>query len=96
MRRKPSERDKAILSTVRTMTAGAGVLSFGAGGTAGDGGESGEEEEKEEGELLYMRASYERVVGSRDSVSYHLINPGGAGGGSPGQELSVFLLRTTG
>lgn len=77
MRRKPSDRDKAILEMVKSMSAGAGVLLA-------------EEADDQEGELLYMRACYERVVGSRDSVSYHLINPGG----SPEQELSVFLLRT--
>lgn len=75
MRREPSERDKEMLNKIRSMSAGAGVLVDGGGG--GD-------------EVLYMRACYERVVGSRDSVSYHLINPGG----SPEQELSVFLLRT--
>ena len=41
-------------------------------------------------ELLYMRAHYEHVVGSADSESFHLINPDE----SPGQELSVFLLRS--
>lgn len=67
-----------ILDTMKSVTAGAGVL-FDDGGSY------------KEGEMLYMRACYERVVGSRDSVSYHLINPGGS---PDAQELSVFLLRT--
>lgn len=42
-----------------------------------------------------MRATYERVVGSKDAVSYHLISPRTVGD-SPPQELSLFLLRTRG
>ncbi|RYR15688.1 hypothetical protein Ahy_B04g072593 isoform A [Arachis hypogaea] len=41
-------------------------------------------------ELMYMRANFEHVVGSADSESFHLINPDEG----PGQELSVFLLRS--
>ncbi|GFP86297.1 protein mizu-kussei 1 [Phtheirospermum japonicum] len=41
-------------------------------------------------EVMYMRANYECVVGSADSESFHLINPDQG----PGQELSVFLMRT--
>lgn len=50
----------------------------------GLGLESGSEE------VMYMRANYEHVVGSADSESFHLINPDE----SPGQELSIFLLRS--
>ncbi|KAG8376956.1 hypothetical protein BUALT_Bualt09G0118000 [Buddleja alternifolia] len=41
-------------------------------------------------EIMYMRANYEFVVGSADSESFHLINPDEG----PGQEFSVFLLRS--
>ncbi|KAK4478541.1 hypothetical protein RD792_014022 [Penstemon davidsonii] len=41
-------------------------------------------------EMMYMRANYEYVVGSSDSESFHLINPDEG----PGQELSVFLIRS--
>ncbi|KAL6534315.1 hypothetical protein OROHE_013240 [Orobanche hederae] len=41
-------------------------------------------------EIMYMRANYECVLGSADSQSFHLINPDEG----PGQELSVFLMRT--
>ncbi|KAK6120322.1 hypothetical protein DH2020_046013 [Rehmannia glutinosa] len=41
-------------------------------------------------EIMYMRANYECVVGSADSESFHLINPDEG----PGQELSVFLMRS--
>lgn len=44
----------------------------------------------EEDELIYMRANYERVVGSPDSEAFHMINPDG----SQCQELSIFLTRS--
>ncbi|XP_066369203.1 protein MIZU-KUSSEI 1-like [Miscanthus floridulus] len=95
VRRQPTEWDRLVLESMRTMTTGVGALPpavalegpNGEGNTQQDGAGSGA------GEVLYMRATYERVVGSRDAVSYHLINPGG---GSPPQELSIFLLRTRG
>lgn len=43
-----------------------------------------------DGDLMYLRASFERVSGSVDSESFHMINPVG----STGQELSIFLLRS--
>ncbi|KAF8776633.1 hypothetical protein HU200_003357 [Digitaria exilis] len=100
VRRRPTECDRRVLESMKTMTTGVGVLppavapppEEGAnGGNLQDGGDGGGC-----GEVLYMRATYERVVGSRDAVSYHLISPGTGGGGSPPQELSVFLLRTRG
>ncbi|CAH8357371.1 unnamed protein product [Eruca vesicaria subsp. sativa] len=44
----------------------------------------------EEEQTLYLRARFERVTGSVDSESFHMMNPGG----SYGQELSIFLLRS--
>ncbi|KAJ6689714.1 hypothetical protein OIU85_006068 [Salix viminalis] len=41
------------------------------------------------GEIMYMRARYERVVGSKDSEAFYMMNPDGPGG----PELSVYLLR---
>ncbi|KAF3554827.1 hypothetical protein F2Q69_00017826 [Brassica cretica] len=41
------------------------------------------------GELLYMRGRFERVVGSRDSEAFYMMNPDKNGG----PELSIFLLR---
>uniref|UniRef100_A0A0D9XI76 Protein MIZU-KUSSEI 1 n=1 Tax=Leersia perrieri TaxID=77586 RepID=A0A0D9XI76_9ORYZ len=84
MRRRPTELDRRVLEIMRTTTTEVGelpseLISEG----QGDGGDT----------LLYMRATYERVVGSKDAVSYHLISPDT---GSPPQELSVFLLRTRG
>ncbi|XP_016754099.1 protein MIZU-KUSSEI 1 [Gossypium hirsutum] len=46
--------------------------------------------ESSDGELTYMRARFERVVGSKDSEALHMINPDGA----PGPKLSIFFLRS--
>ncbi|XP_068660761.1 protein MIZU-KUSSEI 1-like [Aristolochia californica] len=72
------ESDRHVLKTVETVSIGAGVIPAGkfAGG-------------KECGELMYMRARFERVVGSRDSEAFYMLNPDGNGG----PELSIFLLR---
>ncbi|XVF74036.1 hypothetical protein PTKIN_Ptkin13bG0029300 [Pterospermum kingtungense] len=45
---------------------------------------------EEDGDLMYLRASFERVIGSADSESFHMLNPVG----SSGQEFSIFLLRS--
>lgn len=94
LRRPPTEWDRRVLESMRTMTTGVGALppALALEGPNGDGNT----QQDGAGEVLYMRATYERVVGSRDAVSYHLISPGGTAGGSPPQELSVFLLRTRG
>ncbi|VFQ78520.1 unnamed protein product [Cuscuta campestris] len=65
--------DWHVLGTVRSVSVGAGVIPV-----VEDGGE-----------LLYMRARFERVVGNRDSEAFYMMNPDGNGGA----ELSMFLLR---
>ena len=42
-----------------------------------------------EGELTYMRAHFNRVVGSRDSETFYMRNPDGNGG----PELTIFFVR---
>ncbi|KAK7345037.1 hypothetical protein VNO77_15405 [Canavalia gladiata] len=76
--------DWHVLSTVQSVSVGAGVIPLledGGDGRKGGGGS--------EGELMYMRARFERVVGSRDSEAFYMLNPDGNGG----PELSIFLLR---
>lgn len=67
-----------VLGAVEPVSVGAGVLP-----DDGDGGAPGE------GDLMYMRARFERVVGSRDSEAFYMMNPDGSGG----PELSIYLLR---
>ncbi|KAL3632489.1 hypothetical protein CASFOL_025473 [Castilleja foliolosa] len=76
-----TDSDRHVLRTVQSVSVGAGVIPV-----MGDGGKDGSEAE---GELLYMRARFERVVGSRDSEAFYMLNPDGNGG----PELSIFLLR---
>lgn len=57
---------------------------MGAGVLPGNEAESGSD-----GELMYMRAKFERVVGSRDSEAFYMMNPDS--NGAP--ELSIYLLR---
>lgn len=74
------ELDWHVLTTVQSVSVGAGVIPM-----LEDGGGCG----GSEGELMYMRAKFERVVGSRDSEAFYMLNPDGNGG----PELSIFLLR---
>ncbi|KAF8397386.1 hypothetical protein HHK36_016299 [Tetracentron sinense] len=76
-RRKATDKDRLMLKTMQSMTVGAGVIPA-------------ELSSEGDGELMYMRANYERVAGSFDSESFHLINLDEC----PGQEFSVFLLRS--
>lgn len=71
-----------VLRTVQSVSVGAGVIP--SDEAADKGGRAGGE-----GEVLYMRARFERVVGSRDSEAFYMMNPDGNGG----PELSIFLLR---
>ncbi|KAF8089036.1 hypothetical protein N665_0520s0034 [Sinapis alba] len=80
VRRSANEETRVMLKRLESTTVGAGVLPCGSG--------SGESDLDE---VMYMRASYEHVVGSSDSESFHLINPDA----NSAQELSIFLLRTS-
>ncbi|MCO5605537.1 hypothetical protein L7F22_059720 [Adiantum nelumboides] len=76
IRRSCSETDLQVLTLVQAISMGAGVLPK-------------TDEEGPDGELMYMRAKFERVVGSKDSEAFYMMNPDGTGG----PELSIFLLR---
>lgn len=79
VRRECGATDWRVLRAVEPVSMGAGVLPP-AKEVAVSGGE---------GEIMYMRARFERVVGSRDSEAFYMMNPDGNGG----PELSVYLLR---
>lgn len=78
--RECTQSDWHVLSTVQSVSVGAGVIPVVDDGKKGGVGE---------GELLYMRARFERVVGNRDSEAFYMMNPDGNGG----PEFSIFLLR---
>ncbi|KVI06476.1 protein MIZU-KUSSEI 1-like [Cynara cardunculus var. scolymus] len=78
-KRECGEKEWKVLKAVEPISMGAGVLP--ANHKAG---------EEDEGEMMYMRAKFERVVGSRDSEAFYMMNPDS--NGAP--ELSIYLLRT--
>ncbi|CAI0552628.1 unnamed protein product [Linum tenue] len=79
LRRECGEEEWKVLQAVAPITMGAGVLPAAAAEVVG------------EGELMYMRARFERVVGSKDSEAFYMMNPED---GSGGPELSLYLLRS--
>ncbi|KAL9999725.1 putative protein MIZU-KUSSEI 1-like, plant [Helianthus debilis subsp. tardiflorus] len=85
-RRKMTAADSATLARMQSVSAGAGVLPPENGhGTDG---------------IMYLRASFRRIMGSTNSESFHMINPDHDGppssnNRSSGQELSIFLLRSS-
>ncbi|XP_038879125.1 protein MIZU-KUSSEI 1 [Benincasa hispida] len=87
-RRECGPKELKILKAVEPISMGAGVLPVNKG-TEGSGGCSGEGEGGSDGEIMYMRAKFERIVGSRDSEAFYMMNPDS--NGAP--ELSIYLLR---
>lgn len=78
-RRECGPKEWEILKAVEKISMGAGVLPA----------ESGSDGSSGDGEIMYMRAKFERIVGSRDSEAFYMMNPDS--NGSP--ELSIYLLR---
>ncbi|PON32170.1 hypothetical protein PanWU01x14_363620 [Parasponia andersonii] len=77
-----SDDELHVMQTLRGVSMGAGVLP-----SPYDQKESAAA--AADGELTYMRARFERVVGSKDSEALYMINPDG----SVGPELSIFFVR---
>lgn len=78
-RKQMTDEEAHVMQMLRGVSMGAGVLP---GLT--------EKDSAMDGDLTYMRARFERVSGSKDSESFHMINPEGA---QNGQELSIFFVR---
>ncbi|XP_022764693.1 protein MIZU-KUSSEI 1 [Durio zibethinus] len=76
VRREPTDEDLMVMQTLHPISMGAGVIPT-------------EATENPDGELTYMRAHFERVVNSRDSETYYMMNPDG----NSGPELSIFFVR---
>ncbi|KAJ3692450.1 hypothetical protein LUZ60_012800 [Juncus effusus] len=64
--------DWRLFKAVEPVSVGAGVLPS----EKDENGENGESE----GDVMYMRARFERVVGSKDSEAFYMLNPDGNGG----------------
>ncbi|XP_059637178.1 protein MIZU-KUSSEI 1 [Cornus florida] len=76
-RKQMGEDELHVMQLLRGVSMGAGVLPC------------PNEKEMADGELTYIRARFDRVVGSKDSEALHMINPDGAAG----PELSIFFVR---
>lgn len=77
VRREPTDDDLVVMQLLRAVSMGAGVLPI-------------ESIDQSDGELTYMRAQFECVVGSKDSQTYYMISPDHGNGGP---ELSIFFVR---
>ncbi|KAE8657123.1 Protein MIZU-KUSSEI 1 [Hibiscus syriacus] len=77
-RRDCGAKEWNVLKAVEPISMGAGVLPV----TEPEAGSG-------DGELMYMRAKFERIIGSRDSEAFYMMNPDS--NGAP--ELSIYLLR---
>ncbi|CAL9112334.1 protein MIZU-KUSSEI 1-like [Musa acuminata AAA Group] len=75
-RREPTELDLGVMQLLHAVSMGAGVLP-------------GDMTDPSDGELTYMRAFFDRVVGSKDSETFYMLNPDG----NAGPELSIFFVR---
>ncbi|OVA20886.1 Protein of unknown function DUF617 [Macleaya cordata] len=84
--RVPTQADKKVLRLMQSVVEGVGIIS-------GKKLINSDEDDKQHDhdDLMYLRANFERVSGSSDSESFHLINPDG----SNSQQLSIFFLRTS-
>ncbi|KAL9247773.1 hypothetical protein vseg_021168 [Gypsophila vaccaria] len=77
IKREPTDDDLDVMKMLHAVSMGAGVLP------------SNDAYDTPDGELTYMRAFFERVVGSKDSETYYMMNPDGGSG----PELSIFFVR---
>ncbi|PON47351.1 hypothetical protein TorRG33x02_323560 [Trema orientale] len=83
VKRRPAKGELEALRLMGSVVAGAGVIS-------GKELKNRNDVVNEDNELMYLRASFERVCGSENSESFHLIDPDGC----IGQELSIFFYRS--
>ncbi|XP_068636970.1 protein MIZU-KUSSEI 1-like [Aristolochia californica] len=76
-RKQTSEVEVHVMQLLRGVSMGAGVLPCPS------------DKESVDGELTYMRARFERVVGSKDSEALYIVNPDR----TSGPELSIFFVK---
>ncbi|KAK2656520.1 hypothetical protein Ddye_009572 [Dipteronia dyeriana] len=82
IKRKISKSDMEVLKVMDSVVVGAGIISTNKNELDHD--------HHEDDKVMYLRASFQRVCGSSDSESYHLIDPDG----NIGQEISIFFYRS--
>ncbi|KAK4759498.1 hypothetical protein SAY87_022629 [Trapa incisa] len=77
VKREANEEDLGVMELLRPVSMGAGVLP------------GNSDVEGSDGELAYMRAHFEHVIGSKDSETLYMLSPDG----NSGPELSIFFIR---
>ncbi|ESQ53207.1 hypothetical protein EUTSA_v10025971mg [Eutrema salsugineum] len=77
VKREANEEDLNVMELLRPVSMGAGVLP------------GNSELEGPDGEMAYMRAYFERVIGSKDSETFYMLSPEG----NNGPELNFFFVR---
>ena len=78
VKREANEEDLTVMELLKAITMGAGVVPL------------KNEGDDVDGELAYMRASFEHVVGSKDSETLYMLSPEG---NNNGPELTIFFVR---
>ncbi|KAH9555156.1 hypothetical protein CY35_08G100300 [Sphagnum magellanicum] len=90
IKRQLVDADRDVLGVMQSVTMGAGVIPAAVAQEAACKQAAVLKRDSDDDQaIMYMRARYERVAGSPDNLSFHMINPNG----SPGQELSIFFIR---
>ncbi|KAL5751804.1 hypothetical protein ACOSP7_021983 [Xanthoceras sorbifolium] len=77
VKREATEEDLQVMELLKPVSMGGGVLP------------GNSEVEGPDGELAYIRAHFDRVVGSKDSETLYMLSPEG----NNGPELSIFFVR---
>ncbi|XWS33260.1 hypothetical protein CRYUN_Cryun22dG0066300 [Craigia yunnanensis] len=77
VKREATDEDLNVMELLKAVSMGAGVLP------------GNSETEGLDGELAYIRAYFDRVIGSKDSETFYMLSPNG----DNGPELSIFLVR---
>ncbi|KAJ4971818.1 hypothetical protein NE237_004917 [Protea cynaroides] len=76
LKKEPTDEDFNVMQLLHAVSMGAGVLPT-------------VKTDASDGELTYMRAYFERVIGSKDSETFYMMNPDG----NSGPELTIFFVR---
>ncbi|XP_030500013.1 protein MIZU-KUSSEI 1 [Cannabis sativa] len=77
VKREATDEDLNVMEILKAVSMGAGVLP------------GNSEMEGPDGELAYMRAHFDRIIGSKDSETLYMLSPDG----NTGPELSIFFVR---
>ncbi|KAK4716855.1 hypothetical protein R3W88_015193 [Solanum pinnatisectum] len=81
VKRNPTKVDLQVLRQMESIIVGAGIIH----------GKKGViKKDDDDDDIMYLRGKFQRVHGSNDSESFHLVDPEE----NMGQELSIFFLRS--